>query len=373
MWPKERMAFLVIHGIGEQNPFETLDSFVRNFWKTLMKNNPGSNIAIKHYVRPRTDNGKEWTENFISLVKDGQSDCAIDFYEYYWAYKMEGEITFQELVDWLVKTSDGAEKFYKQNNELVKKYEGKSGDFWYLKHLGCIMRALAFFRVLKIPYFDCIRPFVKPFLSKATQLFVDYMGDVAIYTTTDVKSKHYHVRNSILTDAVKEVKALIGNDRYKNVIIAGHSLGSVIAYDTLNRVNHALNLNQKEWQFANKINGLVTFGSPLDKTAFFFREHTPDEQYVRRQILDHFHSFKGRDLNLKREEVKVEDPIMPLLDNQIHWINFWDGKDPVSGHLDFYVVDKNIQVNMGAKYGVAHIAYWEYEKMYEAICGYYFG
>ncbi len=50
--------------------------------------------------------------NFISLVKSNQPDCAIDFYEYYWAYKMEGEITFQELVEWLIKTSDGAGIFY---------------------------------------------------------------------------------------------------------------------------------------------------------------------------------------------------------------------------------------------------------------------
>ena len=28
-FPKGRTAFLVIHGIGEQNPFETLDSFAR--------------------------------------------------------------------------------------------------------------------------------------------------------------------------------------------------------------------------------------------------------------------------------------------------------------------------------------------------------
>ena len=372
MWPKERMAFLVIHGIGEQNPFETLDSFVRNFLKTLKKNNNGSDIAVKHHVRTRTDNGKEWTENFISLVKSDQPECSIDFYEYYWAYKMEGEITFQELVEWLIKTSDGAGIFYNENKTLVKKYEGRSGDYWYLKHLGIIMRALAFFRMLKIPYFDYVIPFITPFLTKASQAFVDYMGDVAIYTTTDVKSKHYHVRNSILTDAVKDVKSLIDNERYKNVIIAGHSLGSVIAYDTLNRVNHSLNLKPTEWQSANKISGLVTFGSPLDKTAFFFREHTSDSQYVRRQILDHFHSFKGRALNLKGVGVKVEDPIMPLLDNQILWINFWDAKDPVGGNLDFYVVDKNIQVNMKAKYGVAHNAYWEYEEMYKDICGYYF-
>ena len=64
---------------------------------------------------------------------------------------MEGEITFQELVDWLVKTSDGARTFYNENKEIVKKYELKSGEYWYLKHLGWFLRLIAFLKISKIP------------------------------------------------------------------------------------------------------------------------------------------------------------------------------------------------------------------------------
>lgn len=44
-------------------------------------------------------------------------------YEYYWAYKMEGKITFKEIVDWLIKTSDGARTFYDENEVIAKQYE----------------------------------------------------------------------------------------------------------------------------------------------------------------------------------------------------------------------------------------------------------
>ena len=63
MWPKKRTAFLIIHGIGEQNPFETLDAFVRGFYKVLEKTNNGKNIDIEHHIKPRTgDNKMEWVE-----------------------------------------------------------------------------------------------------------------------------------------------------------------------------------------------------------------------------------------------------------------------------------------------------------------------
>ncbi len=366
MWPKEKTAFLIIHGIGEQNPFETLDGFVRGFYDVLNEEYSGE-IKIKHNVKNIIATGTmARVENFISLVKE--EECRIDFYEYYWANKMTGEITIRELVDWLFKTSDGARTFYKENQEIVEKYEMKSGDYWYLKHLGWFLRLLTCFRIQKFPYFDFIYPFIRPFISKGKKLFIDYMGDVAIYEETDVKSRQYNIRSAILDEAVKKIKTLIDMD-YKNIIIAGHSLGSVIAYDSLNKVVQRVNETPDEWNTAvAKLRGFVTFGSPLDKIAFFFRDHTLKTQYVRRQILAHLHCFKNKDLNLINEKIKIERPYEKLLDNTIKWINFWDKKDPVSGHLDFYIVDENILLDMKAKYGVAHTAYWGYKEMYVDIC-----
>lgn len=374
MWPEKKTAFLITHGIGEQNPFETLDAFVRGCFNVLNKRYP-EKIAIRHNVKTRTEDGKfAWVENFISLVKEDQQGSRIDFYEYYWAHKMAGEITFQELVNWLIKASDNAKKFYKKNKEIVEKYELKSGNYWYLKHLGWFLRLLVFLRIQKIPYFDFIYPFIRPFISKGKKLFIDYMGDVAIYEETDVKTKHYNIRRAILDEAVKEIKALIDLD-YEKIIIAGHSLGSVIAYDSLNKVVQRINEKPDEWSSAvTKIGGLVTFGSPLDKIAFFFRDHTLQDQYVRRQILAHLHCFKNRDLYLIGEKTEVERPYEKLLDNTVEWINFWDKKDPVCGRLDFYVVDNNIELKLKEKYGVAHNAYWDSNKndgMYTKICEYF--
>ena len=386
MWPNEKTAFLIIHGIGEQNPFETLDYFVRGFLKELTYKNPGRKIKVKHEIKPwMVNNEIEWVENYISLVKEDRLDCPIDFYEYYWAYRMEGKITFKETIEWLIKISDGARKFYDENEEIVKKYESEGNDAfkggrfksrWYLKHLGWVLRLLTFLRIPRIPYFEpvfeLISPIVKMFVRKAKKLFVDYLGDAAIYTTTDVKSKHYLIRKSILNDSMCKVKRLIEDENYEGIIIAGHSLGSVIAFDTLNRINHAMNTETIKQDLVKKIRGLITFGSPLDKIAFFFREHTPEEQSIRRQILAHFHGFKSRNLYLQENEVKVENPIRPLLDDT-KWINIWDKKDPISGQLDFYKNVKNIPpYTMDAPYGISHNEYWKYRKMYADICEHFF-
>lgn len=151
---------------------------------------------------------------------------------------------------------------------------------------------------------------------------------------------------------------------YDTVILAGHSLGSAIAYDTMNRVH-----KKPEWNadFEGRIKGLITFGSPLDKIAFFFREQTLDKACIRRQILDHIHSFKRKELCFQENSIEVKDETRHNVED-VRWINFYDSNDPVSGHLDFYEVDENVRLKMGKKWGTrSHEAYWGYPEMYEKI------
>jgi len=166
------------------------------------------------------------------------------------------------------------------------------------------------------------------------------------------------------------LESLLAGRQYDRIIIAGHSLGSVIAYDVLNRLNIEANLERAESHLTGALKGLVTFGSPLDKTAFFFREHTAKDQYIRRQIIEHLFSFKAKPLDLQKNDVRVENTIAPKL-NSIQWINFYDDLDPVSGHLDFYRVDENIKMSLGKPWGLAHIAYWSDSQMYARIVEYF--
>src|SRR5439155_18730787 len=102
---------------------------------------------------------------------------------------------------------------------------------------------------------------------------------------------------------------------YARVIVAGHSLGSQVSFDAINRLNLYVTqsvlkgfdsqgrffLNGQTTQIAGLSNvaellcGFVTFGSPLDKMAYFLRAQSEKEQFLRQQIIEHYHGFKQRD------------------------------------------------------------------------------
>jgi hypothetical protein len=203
------------------------------------------------------------------------------------------------------------------------------------------------------------------------QLLVGYIGDIAVYTSIDIKSKHYETRKLILNGAINELKAILkSNIDYDNVILAGHSLGSVIAFDVLNKLNIEANTNAETHTQCQKVKKLITFGSPLDKTAFFFRDISNKNQYVRRQLLNHLYGFKVKNnlLYEGKENILLSSPVKIQFDH-IKWLNFYHAKDPVSGHLDYYKVDENIVCRFEnkefEKFGIAHIGYWEHKPMYE--------
>lgn len=72
----------------------------------------------------------------------------------------------------------------------------------------------------------------------------DSFGDVALYTGADEKSKYFHVRKNILDGAIQKTKFLIENDDYDDIILISHSLGTVIAYDALARLNKMMNADK---------------------------------------------------------------------------------------------------------------------------------
>jgi hypothetical protein len=64
------------------------------------------------------------------------------------------------------------------------------------------------------------------------RVLVDYVADIALYATADENSLFYKTRSAILLEATRKLRWLL-RQPYDDVILAGHSLGSVIAYDAL--------------------------------------------------------------------------------------------------------------------------------------------
>ncbi len=373
---KGRTAIVVIHGIGEQNPFETLDSFTCGLFRAL-KDSQRECVA-EHRIIERTDPGTgAWTESYVQLTPCNGSGDIIDVHECYWAYLTEEMITLPEIIDWVEKTLLATKNFYRENEEMGRHYKKLklTKVSWYLFLIGLAYPffrlvaplARAFSRYLPFRVLEWLTSKVK---KRATKMIVGYIGDIAIYTTTDQKSKFFPIRQRVLTNAQGLIEAMLKEENYDKIIVAGHSLGSVIAHDTLNRLNIKANLDpESEKLIKKKVKGLITFGSPLDKVAFFFSEHAKNDQNVRGQIIEHLHSFKAKqNINTGNGGFPVGNSIKPKLDG-IPWMNFHSPSDPISGHLDFYAIpDKdNVELNLPQRWGVAHIGYWTHEKFYQDI------
>lgn len=419
-WPNSPTAILVIHGMGQQDPFDTLDQFASTLIPVMEEEGGGLTISKCHQLLGRDT----WNENYLSLVSDGRPP--IDIYEYYWAHETQREITGSEVFQWLVQVGLLARKYYEENHNLVIRYEqtdeqprteafGKRfllggrrvfKKYWYLKYAGLLLRLTQVALALVDPVLGHFLPGAsKPLkiIGGVVGRFIgdkvaDSFGDVVLYTTTDSKSRHYGVRQRILAGAVKKVRQLLLQTKpvqYGKIILVGHSLGSVIAYDTINRINHDMNVDGAiDHGMAWRLKGLVTFGSPLDKIAFFLRSRAGKDKHIKRQIQANFHSFRAKDWNPGHKpppELALVSGIYHHLDSMV-WLNFWDPKDPIGGPLDFYLVDYEIdsagrkvdpwlptsqglpvfQGNRPLKteettpWG-AHIGYWKNREMYRKI------
>ncbi|MBW4614797.1 MAG: hypothetical protein KME21_16280 [Desmonostoc vinosum HA7617-LM4] len=389
-YPQGRTAFLLIHGIGEQNPYETVDFFAQNLLKYFDKQ--GLPFKLEHLIaRRRFATGSAWTESFVRLHStDTTQDWLIDIHEYYWAADTANKISVPEILQWTERTLDGTIDFYsrKENqpllNELLANKKKKSFFTFRLRWLAIFLRLFNLIYPLLRLVLWIILFFIGPFLSGwflqsawklskqlATPPLVNFVGDIAIYSITDPKSPYQKIRQQILTESLTLLKAILKDQQadYDQVILMGHSLGSCIAYDTLNLlcIEASLSADQGKSLLLSKLKGLVTFGSPLDKIAFFFREMVQEGQYIRQRILEHLNSLRVKPKFALQSPYLTNNPVVYQLD-QVDWVNYYHLKDPISGHLDYYENLDNVEMQYQASWGnQGHQGYWTSPSFYENI------
>ncbi len=164
------------------------------------------------------------------------------------------------------------------------------------------------------------------------RLLVQYVGDIVVYLEAHRVDRFADLRSRIgyvVTDAARRVYGArsgtgSGSDfLYEDVIIAGHSLGSVLGYDVLNRL---INLDalrsdhrpEERLDVARRTRLLLTFGSPLDKTAWLFRMQSRSSADAREALA------------ALTQPLIVDRAVRPP------WVNIHSPQDPVSGPLDYY-------------------------------------
>ena len=160
----------------------------------------------------------------------------------------------------------------------------------------------------------------------ARSLIIQFAGDVAIYVSSHRVNRFRQTREEIQAAALKVARCVYEwsepgetTPHYDRVIIAGHSLGSVIAYDALNAMLREDAVDGQALQVAERTSLFLTFGSPLDKTAFLFRNQRDEKSDVREALAAAVQPLI-RDYSLRPRR----------------WINLWSPNDWVGSELAYY-------------------------------------
>jgi hypothetical protein len=215
-------------------------------------------------------------------------------------------------------------------------------------------------------------PFLITLSAQVRTLMVQYVGDVAIYITPNKLDRFDQIRRAIKELARVSASALYqaraeGDEDflYEKVAIIGHSLGSVIAYDTLNKLITDDALAGNPLKVAERTCVFETFGSPLDKIAFFF-------------------TIQGKDMLRIREQ--LASVVQPLIQSypdfrKFPWINVFSRNDIISGRLRFYDLPDCVPPHAKIVQNepdpdatvalVAHVDYWKsnlvWQRLYEQV------
>jgi hypothetical protein len=197
-------------------------------------------------------------------------------------------------------------------------------------------------------------------------LLIQYPGDVAIYVDSNKLDRFCKIRQEIKQIALDSVTGIYTARNadgtafeYSKIAIVGHSLGSVIAYDTLNKLLNLDDIAGNPVGVEQRTCLLETFGSPLDKIAFFF-------------------TIQGKQTFHIREELAAA--VQPLIQSypkfrNFPWINIYSPHDVVSGSLQFYdlpnaanaVKVKNMTDPDAVVPLAAHVDYWKNDVVWEQL------
>lgn len=219
----DKQAVVLIHGIGEQKPMDTLRGFVEAVWL--------SDESVKHThaqanLWSKPDRVSDSFELRRLTTSKNRAGTRTDFFEFYWAHLMSGT-KLQHVLAW------ARVLLLRWPWNVPKPLFGA----WVLVVL--LVLAVAFFvvngslpedrRLLQIPLWGSL--VLGAVGAGLSYLVLWYVGDAARYlhpAPTNIQRRH-----EIRSAGVDLLEKLHETGRYGRIVIVGHSLGSVIGYDIL--------------------------------------------------------------------------------------------------------------------------------------------
>ncbi len=222
-----RQAIVLVHGIGNQRPMATLRRFVEELLAGCDRDGP------RYYSKPdRFETTRELRRLAVPCLggKWG-SDCEpfgvdTDFYEFYWAYLIR-DTTWRHLVGWF--------------KALMLRIPLAMGPvytvLWLVAWSSVAATGWLALRADGLDAFASAPPWVSlGLLAAVGGVGLSVVGDAARYLSNS--PANVVVRRDIRNAGLDLIGALNGEGsaRYARIVVVGHSLGSIVAYDVLSHL-----------------------------------------------------------------------------------------------------------------------------------------
>jgi len=246
----KKQAVVVVHGMGEQQPMQTIRDFVKGVWMKDPKlddphfwNKPSS-ICQSLEQRRLTTNDPLVTGTKSRLPRT-------DFFEYYWAHHTV-DSTLQHLKGWFFSL------IWRNPRHIISHHPLTLLPIYLILWLmlifvvtytltvhiftiepanqisaaeACSSFSTLCWQTIKDPVFELLGGAI---LAGVTLFLVQYFGDVARYVRAS--PANIEIRQNIRQGGIELLERIHKSGEYDRIILVGHSLGSIIAYDILNHL-----------------------------------------------------------------------------------------------------------------------------------------
>ena len=229
-------AVVLVHGMGEQIPMDTIKGFVTTVWEddpvAIANGLPQPSMT---WSKPDERTGslelRRITTRPSAPSAAFPSGVRTDFYELYWA-DLTGGSTWAQFTGWVRLL------LFRRLRDVPRPVRGAWFALWILSLLALVIGSLA---LLPEKWWTANLPgwFIRPVVlgvaaavgALAHRVATATFGRVVRYTRAD--PANIDARAKVRARGLALLRALHEGNRYDRVILVGHSLGSILAYDLL--------------------------------------------------------------------------------------------------------------------------------------------
>jgi hypothetical protein len=207
-----RQAVLVIHGIGEQTPGETVRSLVQ----------AAAEDEERESVRSKPDRISKTFELRRWSLPGNKIRPSTDFFEVYWADKVR-DTTISQVWAWIRRL------MLRRPSTIPSSLK----PVWWTVWIAALLTGFVVVSFLPTVDVEANARWLSfagaTVLAVVSGFMINSLGDAARYLWPH--PANVAVRDRIRSSGVDLLDALHGSGRYHRLIVVGHSLGSVIAHD----------------------------------------------------------------------------------------------------------------------------------------------